>query len=290
MKYLFGFLVSCLLGPLTAAETQTQVSQPKEQVSYPNYRNKIFEALEQQENLKQTRDFSGALLDAVVQEVNKSACSQEVKDRILEVLTDLREHGVYERSGSDEECRPVFVGIQGAVEAVIAEKLRENKLAGSVSVIYTPRPPTPLCVSPGKVDDSVAASGVIADSQRLATIESRAQIVRSYLKWGGKLYVVFPEKGVALRTEEQQAIFRQVQQKYPGELFVKEIDSKTFKKDQVGAAYKISSWNSYPILFSIKATQAMDAQTHSNWKLWFGPIYDGSVFAQRWAGFAKEAE
>ena len=290
MKYLAGFLVSCALGSYAIAETETQVSQPKEHVSYTNYRGKIFEALEEQEYLKQTRIFSEKLLKSIRREIQKSAYSDKIKAEMLEVLDVLQSEGVYERSGADSANRAVFVGIQGAIESAIGQGLKRHKIAGSVGVVYTPRPPTPLCVKPGKVDTAAANKEVLSDPQRTSTIQSRAQIVRSYLEEGGKLYVVFPEKGAELRTAEQQEVFKTACKRYQGELFVREIDPKNFKKDQVGAAYKISSWDSSPILFSIKSTQALDPRLDADWKLWFGPIVDGSPFAARWAGFAKEAE
>lgn len=131
---------------------------------------------------------------------------------------------------------------------------------------------------------------MLSDPQRASKVQSRVEIVRSYLKEGGKLYLVFPEKGDELRTKEQQEVFKAVRKRYQGELFVREIEPETFKKDQVGAAYKISSWDDLPILFSIKSTQALDPQQDADWKLWFGPIVEGSPFAERWAGFSKEAE
>lgn len=266
------------------------MSQPKERVSYTNYRGKIFEALEEQEYLKQTRIFSEKLLKSIRGEIHKSAYSEKVKAEMFEVLNALQEEGVYERSGADSANRAIFVGIQGAIESAIGQGLKRSKIAGSVGVLYTPRPPTPLCVKSGQADAAVASKEVLSDPQRASTVQSRAEIVRSYLKEGGKLYLVFPEKGDELRTKEQQEVFKAVRKRYQGELFVRKIEPKTFKKDQVGAAYKISSWDGLPILFSIKSTQALDPQHDADWKLWFGPIVEGSPFAERWAGFAKEAE
>lgn len=290
MKYLAVFLVSFALGSYVIAETETQVSEPKERVSYTNYRGKIFDALEEQEHLKQTRIFSEKLLKAIRREIRKSTYSDKVKEAMLEMVEVLQKDGVYERPGADSGNRAVFVGLQGAVESAISHGLKKNKISGSVGVFYTPRPPTPLCVKPGHVDIAAASTQVLSDPQGVSTLQSRAQTVRSYLREGGKLYVVFPKKGAALRTKEQQEIFTAARKRYQGELFVREVEPKEFKKSQVGAAYKISYGNSTPILFSIQSTQALDPDADADWKLWFGPIVDESPFAERWAGFAKEAE
>lgn len=84
-----GFLVFCALGFYAIAETETQMSQPKEHVSYTNYRGKIFEALEEQEYLKQTRIFSERLLKSIRGEIQKSAYSDKVKAEMFEVLDSL---------------------------------------------------------------------------------------------------------------------------------------------------------------------------------------------------------
>lgn len=288
MKYLFGLLLLCTLGSSAIAETETQMSQPKEHVSYTNYRNKIFEALEEQEHLKHARAFVEELLKAVREEIRKSDYSEDIKNTMFEVLDVLQKTGVYERSGSDSSNRAVFVGLQGAIESVVAAGLRRNKFAGSIGILYTPRPPTPLCIKPGFEDSTIASAEILSDPQRLSTVDSRAQIVRDYLKAGGKLYVVFPEKSTELRSKEQQEVFAEALKRFQGELFVREIAPNQFNKDHVGAAYKIASRKSYPILFSIKSTQALDSESDADWVLWLGPIYEGSLFLKRWEIFAKE--
>ena len=95
------------------------MSQPKEHVSYTNYRGKIFEALEEQEYLKQTRIFSERLLKSIRGEIQKSAYSDKVKAEMFEVLDSFQEGGAYERSGADSANRAIFVGIQGAIESAI---------------------------------------------------------------------------------------------------------------------------------------------------------------------------
>lgn len=172
-------------------------------------------------------------------------------------------------TGSDD-LRVKYVHAQGCIEHVLACSLASGKIDQLVGVIHTPMPATPLCVKPeGPFPD-------ISDPDKLLTVTSRAQIVREYLKEGGKLYIAYPQGGLEKRTPSQQQIYREELANFPN-LIDYPLPIPAIEPDMIGATYLFRNKEGRLFAFSIKSRQVNDMQSEAEWGLWFGPLDDPKV-------------
>ena len=123
-------------------------------------------------------------------------------------------------TGKDEEVRPLYVTAQGDFERALALFLKEKKVKSVRGIIHTPTPATPLCTK-GEISESLVDESMTEDQRRLYTVMKRPEIIREFLKNGGKLMVVYPEKGAAAgepapRTHRIAAILIAQPRRSPG--------------------------------------------------------------------------
>ncbi|HCR37717.1 MAG TPA: hypothetical protein DIU37_06160 [Opitutae bacterium] len=288
------FVCICLWVVCSWAEEPADTADVSGEQARPVARDQIFQSLDALQTSNETRDFSERFLVLVKEEISASAYGDRTKEQCYSVINTLSETGAYERRGADKGNRAVFVGLQGAVESALVRMLKEKELAECVGVMYVPRPPTPLCYNvKGSLDSgdnaSIADPALVKDKERSKTIELRARIVREYLDEGGRLYTVYPRKGLALRSSEQQETFLNLCKAYPESLYKHEIDDAEFVSATVGATYKFRCFKCNAVLFSIQSQQALDPKEDASWKLWFGPMQDNSSLEERWKTFTEAA-
>ncbi len=196
------------------------------------------------------------------------------KEEIFELIEQVRAHKVYIQEGSDD-FRSKFVHTQAFFENAVGRLLALGEIQTLVGVIHTPMPPTPLCTEVAReVSDSLLDPSIHWDPDKLNTIRSRAEIIRTYLSQGGVLYSAYPEKGLKSRTEKQQKIYQKALSEYLENLIDSPLYCDEMDPEKIGATYLIKTKDNQIFAFSIKSRQANDVQKNSEWGIWFGNITD----------------
>ncbi|MCB1071850.1 MAG: hypothetical protein KDK96_01985 [Chlamydiia bacterium] len=178
-------------------------------------------------------------------------------------------------TGKDEEVRPLYVTAQGDFERALALFLKEKKVKSVQGIIHTPTPATPLCTK-GEISESLVDESMTEDQRRLYTVMKRPEIIREFLKNGGKLMVVYPEKGKEKRTTEQLAIFEEAKVTYSG-IFDKPLPIEKIESEMIGATYYIQTNEDESFAFAIMARQANAPEDDQTWAIWFGSKEDADV-------------
>lgn len=191
--------------------------------------------------------------------------------QMKEAVDSLEKEGIFEEIGNDD-LRLKFVGLQGCIEHLLACLLTLGDIADLSGIIHTPMPATPLCTKVDPIDQTLLDESIRNDHTKLFTVQSRALILREYLKKGGKLYVVYPQGGLEKRTPEQQTIYHALLHQYPDSLFDCPLPTDHIDPSQVGASYFFSTPSGKTYLFSIRATQVNDPKEQFTWGLWLGPV------------------
>ncbi len=193
-----------------------------------------------------------------------------LKEKLSTVWDTLVLKGVLEINGTDQEVRPYFVALQGIVEHVLSSLLQKD-VKSLTGFIYTPMPATPLCTL-GEISPKLVDLSMETDPVRLATVKTRATILRDYLGKGGNLYIVYPKDGLAKRTKEQQKIYKQELINYPNHLFDVPLNRENIPEELIGATYFFQDQLNNTFVFAIKMTQANDPKDIGNFGLWFGQV------------------
>jgi len=181
----------------------------------------------------------------------------------------------HQLSGKDEEVRPLYVTAQGDFERTLALFLKEQKVKSVIGFIHTPTPTTPLCTK-GEISENLVDASMVEDQRRLYTVMKRPEIIREFLKNGGKLMVVYPEKGKEKRTAEQLAIFEEAKAAYSG-IFDKPLPIEKIDSEMIGATYYIQTNDGESFAFVIMARQANAPEDDQTWAIWFGSEEDAEV-------------
>lgn len=205
----------------------------------------------------------------------KSEEFSHLKTEISNTWSSLLQNGVLEVTATDRDVRPYFVAIQGVVEHVLANELKQN-VKSLKGVIHTPMPATPLCTK-GEISKELVDPSIELDPNRLFTVKARTTIVRDYLFKGGELYIVYPRAGLGKRTEEQQKIYEQELINHPRHLFDVPLNNESIPTELIGATYLFQDQLGNQFVFAIKMTQAKDPQDIGNFGLWFGSIYHPAI-------------
>lgn len=191
-------------------------------------------------------------------------------EEMTQTWNTLVAEGVVEITATDKEVRPIFVGLQGIVEHVLASELNTS-VKNLQGIIHTPMPATPLCTT-GAISKELVDPSIENDPARLYTVKARTTILRDYLFKGGDLYIVYPKEGFNNRTTEQQEIYKQELRNYPIHLFDVPLDCDTIPLEMIGATYLFQNEAGQTFIFSIKMTQAKDPQELGHFGLWLGPL------------------
>ncbi len=203
------------------------------------------------------------------------------EDSLQSKLVD--QHHVLQQ-GLDQELRPLFVPAQGMIEQTIVQLLARGDLESAFGMIHTPAPATPLCLAESEEGLNGKALSDLAnftDEERLQTLRKRPTILRAFLKAGGHLTVAFPKDGRKLRKQDELKIFDGLLREFQGRLEQKVLPMDQLADDLIGATYLFRSSTGEEWVFSIRATQAIDARDEMIWELWLGPKED-PLIAERY--------
>ena len=218
-------------------------------------------------------DFRREFLDEVMKfsELNPPEMAKQQQIFIQEFY----DYPHQQMTGKDAEVRPLYVTAQGDFERALALFLEEKKVKFIGGIIHTPTPTTPLCTK-GEISDRLVNESMKGDQKRLYTIMKRPEIIREFLKNGGKLIVAYPEKGKEKRTSEQLAIFEEAKKAHSNlrgcPLPIDELDP-----EMIGATYYIRTNDNEFFAFSIMARQANAPEDDQTWAIWFGSKEDEEV-------------
>lgn len=129
------------------------------------------------------------------------------------VISELEKTGKVVRKG-DDKYRKIFVNLQAAAEKTFLMLAAEGIINHNEirHITHTPLPATPLCYTgPDKdIDPHISKN-----PSCLSTVTSRQQLIMSFLAGGVWLASVYPEEGLAKRTEEGQGRYKQLLAQYP---------------------------------------------------------------------------
>lgn len=193
------------------------------------------------------------------------------KEDINVLLNKLEKNTFVTQQGNDDFRAP-FVHAQGCFEHVLSCAQVLGQITQLMGVIHTPMPATPLCTD---LNDPLLGqlldASISQDQDKLLTVRSRSQIVRDYLSKGGKLFVAYPRGGLEKRSSDQQQFYFNALGQYPSSLVDTVLSCDQMDPDMIGATYVFKNQNQW-YAFSIKARQAADPQTNSEWALWFGRL------------------
>ncbi|MDP1724571.1 MAG: hypothetical protein Q8L85_07705 [Alphaproteobacteria bacterium] len=184
----------------------------------------------------------------------------------------LKQNNYVEHTGPDAEYRTRYVDLQGIIESALADEKNINVTA----IIHTATPPTPLRAADGEITPGLLSPEVTADPKLIATVTKRCNILRRFLANGKKLYAAYPK---AILSTPVPGI------KIYDDLCAenKNLNDRPFeggfaKSDLTGATYFIQiPGENEPIVFSIMALQANDAQPEAKWAMWYGPLSNANV-------------
>ncbi len=200
----------------------------------------------------------------------------ENKTEVLRIVQRLeRDKSVVETG--DDELRIPYVMIQGCIEHILACYQVLGKIEDLVGAIHTPTVATPCCIRVEGPFEDVLDKTIREDVSKILTVRTRAQIVRDYLAKGGKLFIVYPESGIAKRNPEQLAIYRDVLTRFSKRLFDWKLPIPAIDAQMIGATYLFQTSSGEVFAFSIKSRQANDIQKNAEWGLWFGRLSDKAV-------------
>lgn len=249
MKILF-FLTLCTINllPLPATETPSPTY-----AANPTYL-KVLDAIEHSAMIP---GLSSDTLSTLRHEMKETWNSLNIDHRV-------------QITGTDQDIRPLFVGLQGIIEQVLANSLGKD-LHLLKGAIHTPMPPTPLCTE-GSLSPQLVDPSIEKDPTRLFTVQARTIILRDFLAKGGTLYSVYPKNGLNKRTEQQRAVYQKELLNYPDHLIDAPLLCEEFPQSLIGATYVFEDDNKELWIFSINMTQAKDPQALGSFGLWFGPI------------------
>ncbi len=187
------------------------------------------------------------------------------------VIKILKKNGVYSQSGSDEEKRAVFVGLQTAMENVFDQELKKDPQSKLMVVFLTPAPITPLCTAAENISEGLIHERLKKNKAIEKTVSSRAKTVRNLLVDGAQIYVLYQKGGLWQRTAEQQKIYLAEVKKHKVNLHSKELKTPFIQPEMIGALYLFQNAAKESSLFFIQATQA-NKPGDNPWQVGFGTL------------------
>lgn len=236
-----------------------------------------FEQQEIASDQKKNADaFTQKFLDSVEECIQneKNPFSAPVRAQMMQLIAELRKGGFYIQTG-EETVDAAFVGLQSAIEHVIATQKTQQAVKRIFGAIHTPLPATPLCTeADGKMVEDLIAPELRNNPDKQTTITARAVSVRGMLAQEDTLfYAIYPNGGLQKRQQNQQEIFQAEVTKHNGKLRLSELNCTEMDPAAVGALYFLTDAQGIPYAFSIKAQQA-NVALHSTkeWGVWFGVV------------------
>jgi len=164
----------------------------------------------------------------------------ELKTKLNEVCTEIKNHGVSEKKGLDTEWRAAFVSLQGIIEKALTQSFLHKQVEKIEGFVITPRMPTPLMLSNGKTFKELNTK----NANDFA--ELRLLILKDYLEAGGLLNAVYSNSAVAALQNQNSAgvaVYNSFLGKYNTlkDHPVIKMEMENFPTDKTGAMYYINN-------------------------------------------------
>ena len=108
---------------------------------------------------------------------------------------DFEKNRALSRNGNDATWRPVFVGLQAALEASLLELHRNGKIKIDYHLTHTDLPSSALC----DLANMEMLPEIRKDDARLSTVKNRSEILGQYLEHNVPIYVAYSQDGLSRR-------------------------------------------------------------------------------------------
>lgn len=174
----------------------------------------------------------------------------------------LEQNGFIYKIGDDKELRPIFVNLQGAIEAAILLLHQQGKINLIMHATHTDLPSSPICeIGPNDMHPDIAS-----DPKRRETVYNRTVIMANMLKADIPVEVIYSEGGLLQRSPEAQQRYKDNVTQYSN-LDSHELGEKVRTEESGATAIAASegSPQQSKIFFSISAAQAI--KLGSSWGL-----------------------
>jgi hypothetical protein len=124
---------------------------------------------------------------------------------------ELERVGYLQRSGEDKIWRPVFVGLQAAIEAALLLLHKKGEVKLMAHITQTDLPSSPLC----EIDAKDMHPDIYADPARRNTVYARITVMANILQAQIPVVVYYSHDGLMRRSSEGQAKYKANRTNYP---------------------------------------------------------------------------
>ncbi|MBQ4874958.1 MAG: hypothetical protein HRK26_02435 [Rickettsiaceae bacterium H1] len=215
-------------------------------------------------------------MKAFLKQLRAIVDSHENKEKILSLLNNLITDDekpnipIKTDTGSDQDLRTKYVGLQECIELAVAMSLQneKNTISAFIEVIHTVAPSTPLRTEPTDTINEELKKNlhpeICQDENRLKTILNRQVSARKLLTSpGGTMILIYKQEtetkyfknNIKSNAEYQQNLICQPQ--------------KTFEQNDSGASMLIEFTDGNNLYWDIRTTQASEIND-KEWKMTLG--------------------
>ncbi len=179
-------------------------------------------------------------------------------------IGDLMDQGAKYDVTSGAKSRLELVGTQAAIELLISNMMRQQKLKAASCIIHTVRPSTPLLVNGGdEVSKQLVSESVMQKPSQRKTVTDRVRSVRKMLVKEVNIPVVslYQASSLAGLTTEQTLAFENNKARFPALEDRPVADFLEGNKNKFsGATYVVEDNQGKRFAYSIQAYQANTIQ------------------------------
>ena len=190
-------------------------------------------------------------------------------------ISDLMDQGAKYDVTSGAKSRSELVGTQAAIELLISNMMRQQKLKAASCIIHTVRPSTPLLVNGGdEVSKQLVSEPVMQKLAQRKTVTDRVRSVRKMLAKEVNMPVValYQSSSLAGLTTEQTLAFENNKARFPTLEDRPVADFLEGNKNKFsGATYVVEDNQGKRFAYSIQAYQAnTNDEVQRKWGVWCG--------------------
>lgn len=212
----------------------------------------------------------GEALENLDSQITQNLDLVNVSADVKEFWKDLQKNHYVENIGKDQDFRHKYVGLQGVIEATLA-----NSDLDVIGVIHTALPPTPLRTEGDVIPEGLITPDIQNDPERLKTVLNRVNILPTYLAAGKKLYACYPTLSQDSKVPGMEIYLKKVA------LFAGALIDKPFSgelpKELSGATYIIQDKEGKKYYFGLLARQASSPDDKATWIMIYGSESDEAV-------------
>jgi hypothetical protein len=203
-------------------------------------------------------------------QITKNLDFVNAADDIKKFWEDLQKNRSVKNIGKDQDFRHLYVGLQGVIEATLA-----NSNLDVIGVIHTALPPTPLRTEGKVITEGLITPEIQNDPERLKTVLNRVNILPTYLAAGKKLYACYPKLSQDTKVPGMDIYLKKLAL-FAGVLIDKPF-SGNLPAELSGATYIIQDKTGKKYYFGLLARQASAPDDNATWMMIYGPESDETV-------------